>query len=345
MSISLPVDFTWKKYDETNLEDCKEIYEFLKYNYIENASNKYRLTYSLEFIHWYLNCLKSFSIGIVHKNEVVGIITSRYITMHTNKNVEDENFVEIDFLCVKKEFRQNKLALFLIKEITRISNTNNVFYAIFTGQEKYYNVLSDVKYFNRPINIKHLYDIKNINTNNTLQELESYYCLPKIRGTKELIKLTSLNSHLYIKQCFDLYNTYIIKFSVYEVFTEENFIKSFINNHINMYVLVDNNKVLDFISYYTIKTTLIEQPGEYINDAYLYYYSNISNNLYKMYQLLLYKLKEANVDSLLALTIMDSDETLLEDLNFIDTNNEFYYLAFNKPELNVPNYKLAKVLF
>ncbi len=342
-TITCPDNYIYKIFDVTNIEECKEIAEFLKYNYVEDNRNKYRFNYTTEFIHWYLNCLKSKALGITHNNILVGFISSRYIKVSLNKKIED--LIEVDFLCIKKNERNNKLCRILLNELIKISNEDNVYDAIFTSESNYNNLLSSVKYYSRMINIKHLYEINYINSSNTLNELEEYYSLPKIKGKKELIKITPDNNFLYIDKCFELYNKYIIKFTVHELFTKETFINSFVNNHVITYVLVENNNVLDFISYYYINISVLERPNEYMKDGYLYYYSNISNNLYKMLQLLLYKLKDDKIDSFLALNIMDTDNSILDELKFIKEKNDFKYCLYKSTEFLIPSYKLAKLLF
>jgi glycylpeptide N-tetradecanoyltransferase len=350
-SLLLPNDYIWRFFDVTNFEECKEIADFLKYNYVEDNKNQYRFNYTGNFIFWYLNSLKSKAIGIMNNDVLIGFISSRYIKISLNKNIED--LVEIDFLCIKKNTRNNKLCPILIQEITRLSNLDGVFEAIFTSENRYYNQLSRVKYYSRMINIKHLYDIKYIKSNNTLNELDNYYSLPKIKGSKQLIKLNKHNDNYNndnynndnYNKCYELYNKYVIKFPVHELFTKEAFINSFNNEHIRTYVLVDNNNILDFISYYYINISLIENPDENMKDGYLYYYTNTSNNLHKMFQLLLYKLKEDNIDSFLALNIMDTESSMLEELKFIEDSSDFGYFLFKNKDLKIQPYKLAKILF
>lgn len=343
--LPLPDGYIWRTFNVNDYEECKEISYFLKHNYVEDNKNQYRFNYTSEFIYWYLNSLKSKAIGIIHKDILIGIITSRYIKLSLNKRIED--LVEIDFLCIKKDTRNNKLCPLLIQEITRLSNLDGVFEAIFTSESKYFNLLSSVKYYSRIINVKHLYDIKYIKSNNTLDELENYYSLPKLKGSnqKKLIKLNNQTSEDYYEKCYELYNSYVPKFTVHEIFTKESFINSFNNEHVITYILVENDIVLDFISYYFINISLIDKPKEKMTDGYLYYYTNNSNNLYKMFQLLLYKLKEDDIDSFLALNIMDTESNMLEEMKFMKDSSDFNYFLFKNKELNIKPYKLSKILF
>jgi hypothetical protein len=183
-----------------------------------------------------------------------------------------------------------------------------------------------------------LYDIGYINI-----ELNSefYSELPKIKGNKILNKINNYN------ECLNLYNKYYKRFDCYEIFDEKSFIKRFNNNHIIIYGLYENNKMIDFISYYTIDINVIIS-NQMTKDGYLYIYTNNSNNLHRMISLLLHKLKENNVDSFIALNIMENTVDIMEDLKFINKKSNYnYYFFQNNKEINnkILNSKMAKILF
>jgi hypothetical protein len=141
----------------------------------------------------------------------------------------------------------------------------------------------------------------------------------------------------------DLYNKYYKQFECYEIFDEISFNKRFNNNHIIFYGLYENNKLIDFISYYTIDIN-VTNSNQMTKDGYLYVYTNNSNNLHKMISLLLHKLKENNVDSFIALNIMENTVDIMEDLKFINKKSNYnYYFFQNNKEIN--NNKMAKILF
>ena len=123
----------------------------------------------------------------------------------------------------------------------------------------------------------------------------------------------------------------------------KNSFKRFNNNHIKTFILIENNNILDFISYYSIDINIIKS-NETTKDGYLYYYTNNSNNLHKMISLLLHKLSEDNIDSFIALDIMENNIDILEDLKFIKKNSNYnYYFLINNNKIN--NNKMAKILF
>ena len=324
-----------------------DVYEFLKENYIEDDNNKYRYDYKLDFLQWYNNINNNnnyYNISINYNNNIVGFISGKLINLIINKHVEKT--AEINFLCISKQHRSKQLCPLLINELKKQFDIININEAIFTSDTKlnYYNNISHVDYFVKVLNIKKLIECKYINTSTSLQVLENAYKLPKLKlGNKQLIKLDNNNASKYIEKCFNLYNKYFEQFDCYEYFNIDEFYKHFINNYINIYVLIEYDKVIDFISYYTINSIVLMNNYN-IHDSYLYYYSNISNNFHKMILMLLYKLVENNIDTFIALNIMENNNDTLDGLSFIKKSTNFNYFLF-KNSIKIPNNKIAKILF
>jgi glycylpeptide N-tetradecanoyltransferase len=307
---------------------------FLSENYVEN--NKYRYNYSEDFLTWYLD-EDSLIDNIYNQDELIGFICGKKVNMILNG--EKQIMAEIDFLCIKKDNRNKKLCPTLINNIKQKFNNIGIYNAIFTSEHNYPNKITHCDYYIRFINIKKLYDIGYININD-----EKNFELPKIKGNKKLIKIDNEKELL---ECFDLYNKYYKRFDCYEDFNNVSFIKRFNNKHINIFGLVENNKIIDFISYYTIDINVIN-TNKISTDGYLYIYTNNSNNLHRMISLLLHKLKENNIDSFIALNIMENTEDIMNDLKFINKKSNYNYYFFqnnNNINNNISNNKMAKILF
>jgi hypothetical protein len=305
----------------------QKIAKFLSENYVED--NKFRYNYSEDFIKWYLDD-DSLHVIIYDNEELVGFICGKKInvSLFGKKTL----MAEIDFLCVKKGERNKKLCPLLINKIKKEFNDININEAIFTSEHNYPNKVTHCDYYIRFINTQKLIDINYINYVD-----EKHFELPKIKGTKTLIKITN-----YI-ECLNLYNKYYQKFDCYELFDENSFIKRFDNPHIKIYGLVVNNKIIDFISYYSIDINIININTS-TKDGYLYYYTNNSNNLHKMISLLLHKLKEDNIDTFIVLDIMDNNNDIMLDLKFINKKSAYNYYFFQN-NLNIKNNMMAKILF
>ncbi len=306
----------------------KIIAKFLSENYVED--NKFRYNYSEDFIKWYLD-EDSLHVIIYNDNkEIIGFICGKKINVSLFG--KQSQIAEIDFLCVLKDERNKKLCPLLINKIQKKFNDINIYEAIFTSEHNYPNKVTHCDYYIRFINTKKLIDINYINNVD-----HKIFELPKIKGNKSLIKITN-----YI-ECLNLYNKYYTKFDCYEIFDEKSFIKRFDNPHIKIFGLVENNKIIDFISYYSIDIKVINNNIS-TKDGYLYYYTNNSNNLHRMISLLLHKLKEDNIDSFIALDIMENNDDIMLDLKFINKKSNYnYYFLQNK--INIKNNMMAKILF
>jgi glycylpeptide N-tetradecanoyltransferase len=72
---------------------------------------------------------------------------------------------EINFLCVNKKLRSNRLAPVLIKEITRRVNRENIWQAVYTAGVVVPTPLTKARYFHRSLNPIKLIDVIILNKN------------------------------------------------------------------------------------------------------------------------------------------------------------------------------------
>lgn len=115
-----------------NIEDkneCKDVYDLLTQNYVEDDDAMFRFDYSVEFLQWALTppgYKKDWLFGVRggKKNKLFGFISG--IPVHVNVNGKSVMMAEINFLCVHRSLRTKKLAPVLIKEVTRRVNRYNI---------------------------------------------------------------------------------------------------------------------------------------------------------------------------------------------------------------------------
>jgi glycylpeptide N-tetradecanoyltransferase len=321
---------------------------FLADNYVEDKLNLFRYNYSYDFIYWFLSTFKTINIGVFNNEELVGFICARFINLMILNKLN--KMIEMDFLCVHKKYRNNSITTVLLSTLYNKCMELNIDNSIFTSQfefsTKHVNKMATVNNYNRFLNIRTLIDNEYIKSNTNIKLLEEHYKLPLIKGNKILIKLTIDNMN-NIDKCFDFYNKYYKNFDVYEIFTKDEFIKMFLNDHIKTFLLIEKindleYNILDFISYYVININALNTNNN-INNGYLFYYTNLSNNLYKMILLLLNELKMNNVDILNAHNIMENN-LVYDDLKFVK-NEELSYFFFKPGNIKINNYKIAKLLF
>ena len=106
--MNLPDEYTF-----TSITDYTLISNLLRDNYVESTNNTFRFNYKPEFIEWYLTVNTSISIGIKDtSNNIIGFICGRLICiMLHGKEIKS---AEINFLCLDKKIRNNKLCPILI---------------------------------------------------------------------------------------------------------------------------------------------------------------------------------------------------------------------------------------
>ena len=127
--LDIPPGFVWSNVDITNKEECKEVYDLLTQNYVEDDDNMFRFDYSVEFLQWALTPPGYkpdwlFGVRGGKKNKLFGFISG--VPVHFNINGKELVIPEINFLCVHKSLRTKKLAPTLIKEVTRRVNRCNI---------------------------------------------------------------------------------------------------------------------------------------------------------------------------------------------------------------------------
>ena len=147
--------------------ELDKLYEFLKSNYVEDDDHMFRFDYSKDFLKWHLNppgFFPEWLISVVledkikNKKKMVGFIAGLPIKIHIHGT--DITLAEIDFLCVKKEFRSKRLAPVLIKEVSRRIHMRNMWWAVYTSGTLLPKPFCQTTYYHRNLDVKKLVDIQ-----------------------------------------------------------------------------------------------------------------------------------------------------------------------------------------
>jgi glycylpeptide N-tetradecanoyltransferase len=161
--INLPQGFEWCNIDINSPKELLEMYTLLTENYVEDDNCQFRFDYSVDFLQWALtppNFIKEWHVGVrnVANKKLLACITA--IPAHMQVYDKHEPMVEINFLCVHKKLRSNRLAPVLIREITRRVNLCNIWQASYTAGVVLPKPVSRCRYYHRPINPKKLIEAK-----------------------------------------------------------------------------------------------------------------------------------------------------------------------------------------
>ena len=104
---------------------------------MEDDDNMFRFDYSIEFLRWALlvpSGYKEWLVGVRVKSSKKLVAFISGVPVHMFLSQENKvKMAEINFLCVHKKLRANRLAPVLIKEVTRRINRRSIWQAVYTA--------------------------------------------------------------------------------------------------------------------------------------------------------------------------------------------------------------------
>jgi len=346
---TLPAGFQW---DTLHLDDplvLKELYVLLNENYVEDDDNMFRFDYSPEFLAWALKppgYLKEWHCGVrvTKSNKLVGFISA--VPAHMRIYEKEKKLVEINFLCVHKKLRAKRLAPVLIREITRRVNITGIFQAVYTAGVVLPKPVGICRYWHRSLNPKKLIEVKfsHLSRNMTMQRHLKLYKLPENTKTPGIREFKTSD----VDAVTDLLNGYAKKFDLTPVFTSADVLHWFIpqTDIIEAYVVEDPSqpgKLTDFISFYTLPSTVMNHPQHNsIKAAYSFYNVSTATPWVDLMGDALILAKKNNFDVFNALDLMENSE-FLEKLKFGigDGNLQYYLYNWKCPKMDPKNIGLV----
>ncbi|KAL3831547.1 hypothetical protein ACJMK2_023287 [Sinanodonta woodiana] len=338
---SLPTGFHWDTLDIGNPLILKELYTLLNENYVEDDDNMFRFDYSPEFLQWALQppgWLKDWHCGVrvIKNKKLVGFISA----VPANVKIYDrtKQLVEINFLCVHKKLRSKRVAPVLIREITRRVHQQGLFQAVYTAGVVLPKPVAGCRYWHRSLNPRKLIDVKfsHLSRNMTMQRTLKLYKLPESPRHPGFRPFTPAD----VPDTYRLLKQYLLKFELSPVFTEEEFRHWFIPRKgiIDSYVVETDGEITDFVSFYTLPSTVMHHPThKSLKAAYSYYNVSSRTPWVDLMQDALIVAKNMGFDVFNALDLMENKE-FLEKLKFgIGDGNLQYYLYNWKCPSMAPN--------
>jgi glycylpeptide N-tetradecanoyltransferase len=327
---SLPDGFAW---DTLNLNEplvLKELYTLLNENYVEDDDCMFRFDYQPEFLKWALQppgWKKEWHCGVrvVKSGRLVGFISAIPATLKIYEKTQ--KMVEINFLCVHKKLRSKRVAPVLIREITRRVHLTGLFQAVYTAGIVLPKPVGTCRYWHRSLNPKKLIEVKfsHLSRNMTMQRTLKLYKLHDSPKTPGFRKLTEGD----VPQAHKILAEYLKKFDLSPEFTEEDFVHWFLPRPdiVDSFVVEREGKIVDFVSYYTLPSTVMHHPvHKTLKAAYSFYNVSGETTWVELMNDALISAKQLNFDVFNALDLMDNRE-FLETLKFgIGDGNLQYYL-------------------
>ncbi len=158
--LPLPPGLEWSTFDVLNADDMTEVYQLLNGNYVEDDDATFRFDYSREFLMWALTSpgwVRDYHLCIKRDGRIVCMITAVPAIVQVWR--QPMRTVEINFLCIHKDLRSQRMSPLLIKEITRRVNLRGTFQAIYTAGVLLPKPISVCRYHHRLISLKKLEEI------------------------------------------------------------------------------------------------------------------------------------------------------------------------------------------
>ncbi|KCZ80064.1 hypothetical protein H312_02520 [Anncaliia algerae PRA339] len=309
--IELPEGYQIKPFNR--LAHTKEVTELIKNNYKDKTNAYISLEYSSDFIEWYFDnqCDLKYCLVLYYQNILIGFISGNEICLSVNK--KNERVLGVNFLCIDIDYRNKLLAPLLISHLTHLANKHYILSAVFTGGRSFPFSFIKATYFHRPINPSRLIKAK-------------YLCAyeePHIRKSK-ILRIANKED---IKDILYLYNKANENMKVYEVLSLERAEKSFlpVDNAVITFVVENNSKVTEYISYFYIYTYL-SYSNTHIKAAYLHSWS--SSNIRTLLDDSFLILKDLNVDVVNCLNI-GNNLPFVHNSDFLEGSGDLNYYFYN----------------
>ncbi|WKX98917.1 hypothetical protein Q1695_014082 [Nippostrongylus brasiliensis] len=343
---SLPESFVWSDVDLNDEHQLQELYTLLTENYVEDDDNMFRFDYSAAFLKWAVQMpgwLPQWHCGVRAKQS--GRLLAFIAAVPQTIRVYDKErpMVEINFLCVHKKLRSKRVAPVLIREITRRVNQQKIFQAVYTAGVVLPKPVGVCRYWHRSLNPKKLIDVKfsHLSAKMTMARTIKLYKLPDHPATVGLRPLEKKD----ISSAWKLLSEYLKRFSLAPVFTKKEFEHVFmpIDDVVYTYVLENEGKVTDMLSFYSLPSSVMQHPvHKSIRAVYSFY--NVANTVpFKqlMNDALIFAHK-LGFDVFNALDLMEN-ASVLEELKFGigDGNLQYYLYNWRCPEMKPENIGLV----
>lgn len=271
-------EFEWCTVDITNPQELEDVFVLLNENYVEDQDATFRFNYTREFFNWSLKppgWHKEWHVGVRIRDSgrLVAFISAIPVTLKVRgKEVKS---VEINFLCIHKKLRAKRLTPILIKEITRRVNKCDIWQALYTAGVVLPSPIAVCRYAHRPLNWSKLHEVgfTALPANASKTQIIAKYTLPKGTDTPGLRAM----KYEDVDQVFDLFNAYQDRFDLVQVFTKEEFKHWFLgaDTVIYSYVVETEGKITDFVSFYSLPFTVLNNPMyKELGIGYLFYYAS-----------------------------------------------------------------------
>ena len=327
----------WKDVDMTKQNEIDKLYEFLKNNYVEDEDHMFRFDYSKDFLKWHLtspNYCTDWLISIVqldtkkNKKKMVGFIAG--IPIKVCIHGYDIELAEVDFLCVKKEFRNKRLAPLLIKEVSRRIHLRDKWWAVYTSGTMLPKPFAETTYYHRNLNVKKLVDVHftYLPHNMNMARAKNLYKLPTELPFDGFRPMQEKD----VDQVYVLLENFEKQFKVHGYYDKDLVKHWFLPRKQVVYSYVRENKekvITDFISFYSLPSSILQHENyKKLMAAYSFFNINTTLSVKEIMKCALILAKNEGFDVFNCLNIMHNEEAFT-DLLFGKGGGKLKYYFWN----------------
>ena len=247
----LPDDFEWSSHS------LETIYDFLKENYVSDED--FKLRYTMETLKWAIDVPghQNICINEKHTQKIIGLISLTPFTMKLNN--KEVKSVQVNFLCVHKDYRNRKLVGYLVTEAKRISESKNRNQSIATIHNSIPGSILKASYWHRLIDVEKLVKVGFYQTDRLK---EKYF---EVRGNSQFRKMTPKD----VPKVTQILKDYFKKFKIVPV-VNETWVKHWLLPRDGVMYSYLNDETSDFLSFYGIPYDKVGSTDT-VNQAYLFY--------------------------------------------------------------------------
>jgi hypothetical protein len=343
----LPSDYRWESLDFTDDKTFQLTLSFVNKHYYE--AEGFRHHYTEDLFRW-ITCRKPydsyFNLGVMWKDQIVGYIHGRL----SDFSIENKKskVLEVILACVIPPYRKKQLFNIMVKEMTRRAHLRDVKYGLFTTPYQVSDsYTAKIVYCHRILDLNECIktgftdEIEDSDRKRMLQKL--YYPKEddiKVPDNYKIIELEEKD----IDRALGFLNRNLSQKLIHHIYTREEFISTFISPEVKTYLLLKNNQMASFSSFY-IQPYLKLNDDSIVKSVIPLYH--IGEQIPFLFKYTFYQAKElgAIVANIIATFIETRDQNEITNIKLSDGNGVLYMNIINYPEEIKSYNNIGTILF
>jgi hypothetical protein len=259
LNLPLPNQVTWNIINNNN-SDCEKqlsvVCDFLNNYYYNNCDYNLNINFNIQLLKFILGN-DGFILSIVSKLNnalcCIACVGFTDVIIYDKK----EKFANVNFICSHPKYRKKGIAETMMNELIRYINIEKkTQQGFFISNKKIHQQMKSCSVYRkymRPLNYKKLHDTKVMKIEGDENIIHNKFSLTKTED--ESIQLNYIDMTIeHIDDVYILYNKYTSQLNMSHYYTKKQLENILLNNNIvKSFVIKNDGKIIDFISYCQIE--------------------------------------------------------------------------------------------